>query len=212
MDSIITSCFGQDTPYILTRPSFKRNPEVQLNVLKLCWADQAFRINTSISDELFPDHVDSAVWHFGGESMNENFLRVIVQNIPDGDKLLSYNWFTTSTERQLDMLIIQFEGCAELVDVDNDDFDAHIEAIMLHIWKLHMEENEDIAAMNEEAEAMSEDEDEVEDDFAVCNRLSFSFGFNCEEDCEEDYYEDSKYDDRTYVSYGDSNEMDSDRW
>lgn len=193
MEAIIFSYFGQDAQNVLSRPSFKRNTETRLNVLKLCWADQAFRLNTRISDECFADHVYDLVWDFGGDSVNELFLNRLVEPISNGQRLLHYDWFTGNIQRQLNMLIIQFEDCAELVDVDNDDFDANIDAILTHIWKRRLD-----AEIENEVEVDDEVEEE-EGDFVVFDvgrkfeRDFFEDEFG--EELEEDFFEDAKYDD-----------------
>ncbi len=115
-------------------PWFFNNHQVQLDVLRLCDAGYAARINTSTHEGPFVRNVRELMMdYFPGyhPGCDYDFLtNTLLVGIRNGEYLLTRSWFCRSLARHVCVFLIKLNGYSSFINPIIGDFDDHIDHIM----------------------------------------------------------------------------------
>jgi hypothetical protein len=153
---------------ILTEPWFIENPDLQLDVLKICWANLAHLINTTPDEKTFTgDITDIILYELPAEFTGYKFFETLVKNIHEGHFLLTQSWFLNSIERQVDVAVAALNNISYMIDVHDSDFDKNLDYILKeHYYSiLEKEYHEEYSMENDEED--DKYQNDYSDDFKL---------------------------------------------
>jgi hypothetical protein len=187
---------------------FIENPDLQLDVLKICWANLAHLVNTTPDEKTFTENItDIILYDLPAEFTGCKFLETLVKNIHDGDFLLTQAWFLNSVERQVDVAVAALNNICHMIDVFHENFDVHLDSLLKkHHFNMHEEDEfdfADICNLNATDEGDEEDDDaefeyrypsnEDFDDFEYYEAEQNYHTFEPQDDKDEDYWNERSY-------------------
>ena len=170
---------------------FIENPDIQLDVLKICWAGMSHLIKTSTDKKKFVEDIqDIILYEIPEKFTGHSFLKMIVKDIIDGDFLLFQYWFVNSSNLQVDVTVAAMNNISYLIDVHSSE----IYNDLYQILKVHYERfpEEEIYEDDQEdvVEDQEDDQDYQEDEYVE------------EQDEQDDFWEDDEdYDEDNEYSY-----------
>ncbi len=210
--------------WILTEAWFIENPDLQLDLLKICWANMAHLVNTTPDEKTFTENItDIVLYKLPAKFCGYQFLETLVQDIHDGDFLLTQAWFLNSIERQVDVAVAALNNICHMIDVFHENFDVHLDSLLKeHCFNMRGKgflkeyasdkyyENEDefdfadICNLNATDEEGEEGEEGDEDDDA-----EFEYRYPSNEDFDDfEYYEAEQ----NYHTFEPQDDKDEDYW
>ncbi len=140
---------------------FIENPDIQLDVLKICWAGMSHLIKTSTDKKKFVEDIqDIILYEIPEKFTGHSFLKMIVKDIIDGDFLLFQYWFVKSSNLQVDVTVAAMNNISFLIDVHSSD----IYNDLYQILKVHYESFSEEEIYEDDQEDFQDDQEDVQDD------------------------------------------------
>jgi hypothetical protein len=130
---------------LIDRPCFKNNPMIQLNLLKLCNLDMMYDFTTFVGRKIIRvddlnvlalkgtvnKHLAELVHFFDVDNYNANFIEKLVENIYNGEYLLTRSWFKMNVQLHCKIMVLKLLGKDHLINAVCGDFEDELNHLLV---------------------------------------------------------------------------------